>query len=70
MSSSRRVIMCCLLIVASWLGGAVFVRVSLDLVDSTPYSATSEVWYITIAIAAVAIAVSGSVTSIVWARRR
>lgn len=56
-------------IVAAWLLGAVVVRLGLDWADTFPYSPASEVRYLVIAGVALAIAVGGSVASILWARR-
>lgn len=56
-------------IIASWLVGAVVVRLGLDWADTYPYSPASEVRYLVIAAVALTIAIGGSIASVIWARR-
>lgn len=65
----RRWIVLVLGIVAAWLLGAVVVRLGLDWADTFEYSPESEIRYLVIAGVALAIAIGGSIVSILWARR-
>lgn len=56
-------------ILAAWLLGAVVVRLGLDWADTFEYSPASEIRYLVIAAIALAIAIGGSIVSILWARR-
>jgi hypothetical protein len=66
----RRVLISILGIIASWLMGAVIVRVSLDAVDRIPYSPASEVAYLAIAFVALSVAIGGTVLCVVILARR
>ena len=59
-------------IVLSWVLGAVVVRLGLDWADTFPYSEASEWRYLGVAVAALLVAVGGSVTTLLVAlgRRR
>ncbi|MGW6376628.1 hypothetical protein ACWFRB_11275 [Rhodococcus sp. NPDC055112] len=54
----------------SWLLGAVVVRLGLDWADTFPYSAASERRYLGVAVVALLVAIGGSVTTLLVARRR
>ncbi|WP_137875111.1 hypothetical protein [Rhodococcus sp. Q] len=56
------------LVALCWVAGGGVVRVGLDAVDRTPYSPTSEIWYLVVAAVAVAVAVGG--TAAVVRKRR
>lgn len=68
-SAPRRRALLTLGIIASWLLGAVFVRLGLDWADTFEYSEASEIRYLVIAALALVIACGGSIASILWARR-
>ena len=53
---------------ASWLGGAVIVRLGLDWADTFPYSEASEWRYLAIAVLALSVALAGTVLCIVKIR--
>ena len=57
-------------IVLSWVLGAVVVRLGLDWADTFPYSEASEWRYLGVAVAALLVAVGGSVTTLLVALRR
>ena len=59
-------------ILLSWVLGAVVVRLGLDWADTFPYSEASEWRYLGVAVAALLVAVGGSVTTLLVAlgRRR
>ena len=57
-------------ILLSWVLGAVVVRLGLDWADTFPYSEASEWRYLGVAIAALLIAVGGSVATLLIALRR
>lgn len=54
----------------SWVVGAVVVRLGLDWADTFEYSEASEWRYLGIAIAALFVAIGGSGTTVLVARRR
>jgi hypothetical protein len=54
----------------SWVLGAVVVRLGLDWADTFPYSEASERRYLGVAIVALLVAIGGSVTTVLVARRR
>ncbi|WP_157497469.1 hypothetical protein [Leifsonia sp. Leaf264] len=57
--------------VLSLLLGCVVVRLGLDAVDTRPYSASSEVLYLVVAVAALVVWLGGSAATILlWRRRR
>jgi hypothetical protein len=57
-------------ILLSWVLGAVVVRLGLDWADTFPYSEASEWRYLGVAVAALLIAVGGSVATLLIALRR
>ncbi|MBM7832414.1 hypothetical protein JOE59_003119 [Agromyces cerinus] len=57
-------------ILLSWVLGAVVVRLGLDWADTFPYSEASEWRYLGVAIAALLVAIGGSVATVLLARRR
>jgi hypothetical protein len=57
-------------ILLSWVLGAVVVRLGLDWADTFPYSEASEWRYLGVAVAALLIAVGGSVATLLIAVRR
>ncbi|MEF3403027.1 hypothetical protein [Agromyces sp. CCNWLW203] len=56
-------------IVLSWVIGAVIVRLGLDWADTFSYSEASEWRYLGVAVAALLVAVGGSVTTLLVALR-
>jgi hypothetical protein len=56
------------LVLASWLLGAVVVRLGLDWADSYPYSSASEVRFGIVAFLALSVAISGTVIALRWKR--
>lgn len=65
----RRILTVVIGVVLSWLAGAVVVRLGLDWSDTFPYSPASEWRYLAVACAALAVAVGGSILTVVLARR-
>jgi hypothetical protein len=57
-------------VVVSWALGAVVVRVGLDWADGFPYGSASEWRYLGVAVAALVIAVGGTLAAILVGRRR
>ncbi|MFC9559728.1 hypothetical protein [Agromyces sp. NPDC056965] len=57
-------------ILLSWVLGAVIVRLGLDWADTFPYSEASEWRYLGVAVAALLVAIGGSVATLLIARRR
>ena len=57
-------------IVLSWVLGAVVVRLGLDWADTFPYSEASEWRYLGVAVAALLVAVGGSVATLLVVLRR
>ena len=57
-------------ILLSWVLGAVIVRLGLDWADTFPYSEASEWRYLGVAIAALLVAIGGSIATLLIARRR
>lgn len=62
-----QVVVGCLL---SWALGAVVVRLGLDWADTFMYSEASEWRYLGVAVAALLVAIGGSVTTVFVARRQ
>jgi hypothetical protein len=57
-----------ILVLASWLLGAVVVRLGLDWADTYPYSSASEVRFGIVAFLALSVAISGTVIALRWKR--
>lgn len=66
---ARHRILLTLGILASWVLGAMVVRLGLDWSDTFPYDSTSELRYLAVAVLALLIAIGGSVTSFLLFRR-
>jgi hypothetical protein len=54
----------------SWVLGAVVVRLGLDWADTFPYSEASERRYLGVAVAALLVAIGGSVSTLLVSRGR
>ncbi|OYD61243.1 hypothetical protein [Rhodococcus sp. OK302] len=66
----RRVLFVIVGCVLSWVLGAVVVRLGLDWADTFPYSEASEWRYLGVAMAALLVAIGGSVAAVLVARLR